>query len=166
MQALPSDQERTGRRPSTRRSKGTAVRVDSMFRAFSDETRLRIMRLLHDGALCVGDLVDILRAPQPTVSRHLAYLRRTGFVETRQHGLWMFYELAPTRSAFHRTLLECLAVCGPLLSAVKDDRARARSVRRSGGCCPEGRRLMEQCRKGNRKEKEHVHVGPGGNGSV
>ena len=65
--------------------------VDSMFRVFADHTRLRILRLLQDGPLCVGDLVDILRAPQPTVSRHLAYLRRSRFVETRQHGLWMFY---------------------------------------------------------------------------
>ena len=151
MQALPSDQERTGRRPSTRRSKGTAVRVDSMFRAFSDETRLRIMRLLHDGALCVGDLVDILRAPQPTVSRHLAYLRRTGFVETRQHGLWMFYELAPAQNALHGKLLECLVMCARLLPEVRVDMGLARKVRRSGGCCPEGRRLMEQSHPGRRR---------------
>ena len=119
-----------------------------MFRVFSDHTRLRILRLLQDGPLCVGDLVAILGAPQPTVSRHLAYLRRAGFVDTRQHGLWMFYELAPARSALHDKLLECLAVCAPLLPEVKGDGVRARSVRRSGGCCPEGRRIMEQCQHG------------------
>ena len=118
--------------------------VDSMFRVFADHTRLRILRLLQDGPLCVGDLVDILRAPQPTVSRHLAYLRRSGFVETRQHGLWMFYELAPAQSALHSKLLECLAVCARLLPEVEVDAGLARRVRRSGGCCPEGRRLMEQ----------------------
>ncbi len=115
-----------------------------MFRAFADHTRLRILRLLQDGPLCVGDLVDILGAPQPTVSRHLAYLRREGLVGTRQHGLWMFYELARTRSALHGKLLECLAVCDGSLPALKADVVRARSLRRSGGCCPEGRRLMEQ----------------------
>ena len=120
-----------------------------MFRVFADHTRLRILRLLQDGPLCVGDLVNILRAPQPTVSRHLAYLRRSGFVDARQHGLWMFYELAPAQSTLHSKLLECLAVCARLLPEVKADAVRARSVRRSGGCCPEGRRLMEQFRKEN-----------------
>jgi ArsR family transcriptional regulator len=119
-----------------------------MFRVFADHTRLRILRLLQDGPLCVGDLVDILRAPQPTVSRHLAYLRRSGFVEAQQHGLWMFYELVPAQSALHGKLLECLAVCARLLPEVKADVGLARSVRRSGGCCPEGRRLMEQFQHG------------------
>jgi ArsR family transcriptional regulator len=118
--------------------------AESMFRVFADHTRLRILRLLRDGPLCVGDLVEILRAPQPTVSRHLAYLRRAEFVDTRQHGLWMFYELAPVRNALHGKLLACLAACDGLLSEAKGDVIRARATRRSGGCCPEGRRLMEQ----------------------
>lgn len=136
------------RRPGPRRS-NVGAGVDSMFRVFADQTRLRILWLLRDGPLCVGDLVAILRAPQPTVSRHLAYLRRAGFVGTRQHGLWMFYELAPARSALHSKLLECLAVCAGLLAAVKGDLVLARNVRRSGGCCPEGRRLMEQFQQGS-----------------
>ena len=46
--------------------------VDTMFRAFSERTRLRILCLLVDRETCVGDLVEILQLPQPTVSRHLA----------------------------------------------------------------------------------------------
>ncbi|MFL5410518.1 MAG: ArsR/SmtB family transcription factor, partial [Myxococcales bacterium] len=42
-----------------------------MFRALSDPTRLRIVHLLRDGPLCVGDLVTVLRVAQPTASRHL-----------------------------------------------------------------------------------------------
>jgi ArsR family transcriptional regulator len=135
-----------------RRSSGTpraklGVGADSMFRVFTDHTRLRILRLLQDGPLCVGDLVGILRAPQPTVSRHLAYLRRSGS-STRQHGLWMFYELAPAQGPLHSKLLECLALCARLLPEIKADAVRARAVRRSGGCCPEGRRLMDQFQQG------------------
>jgi ArsR family transcriptional regulator len=115
-----------------------------MFRVLADRTRLRILRLLRDGPLCVGDLVEILRAPQPTVSRHLAYLRRSGFVDTQQHGLWMFYELARPQNAVHEKLLECLAACDGLLPQTKGDVVRADSIRRSGGCCPEGRRLMAE----------------------
>ncbi|MBI4518532.1 MAG: winged helix-turn-helix transcriptional regulator [Deltaproteobacteria bacterium] len=122
--------------------------VDLMFRAFADRTRLRILQLLQHGPLCVGDLVAILRAPQPTVSRHLGYLRRSGFVEPRQHGLWMFYELAPAQNALHSKLLACLTVCARLLPQAKADLGYARSVRRSGGCCPEGHRLMQQRQHG------------------
>lgn len=119
-----------------------------MFRVFADHTRVRILRLLEDGPLCVGDLVDILHAPQPTVSRHLAYLRRAGFVDSRQHGLWMFYELTAAAGELHAKLLECLAVCARLLPEIRADLRRASRVRRTGGCCPEGRRMMEQSRQG------------------
>ena len=111
-------------------------RVDRMFRAFSDGTRLRILHLLQDGELCVGDLVEILQVPQPTASRHLAYLRRSGLVLTRKEGLWSFYTLAPARTTFHDKLLECLGACFKDVPELAADRARAQRVRRSGGCCP------------------------------
>jgi len=136
------------RASGARTAKKRGAGVDSKFRVFADHTRVRILRLLQDGPLCVGDLVDILRAPQPTVSRHLAYLRRNRFVDVRQHGLWMFYELAPAQEELHAKLLECLAVAARLLPEIKADLALAGRVRRSGGCCPEGRRLMEQSRPG------------------
>jgi len=89
----------------------TTSRVDLMFRAFSDRTRLRILHLLRGGELCVCDLVDVLGVPQPKTSRHLAYLRRAGLVVARKEGLWCHYRLAPARNAFHQKLLECLASC-------------------------------------------------------
>jgi ArsR family transcriptional regulator, arsenate/arsenite/antimonite-responsive transcriptional repressor len=57
--------------------------VDLMFRAFSDPFRLRILSLIQAGELCVCDLVEILELPQPTISRHLSYLRRAGLVKVR-----------------------------------------------------------------------------------
>ena len=86
-------------------------RVDVMFRAFSDRTRLRILHLLRSGELCVCDLVDVLSVPQPKASRHLAYLRKAGIVLARKQGLWSYYSLAPARNKFHQKLLECLASC-------------------------------------------------------
>ena len=111
-------------------------RINVMFRAFSDRTRLRILQLLRDGELCVGDLVAILRVPQPTASRHLSYLRKTGLVVTRKRGLWNFYALAPARSRFHSKLIECLAACFGDVPGLGADAARAKKIRRSGGCCP------------------------------
>ncbi len=110
--------------------------ADALFRAFSDRTRLRILHLLREGEWCVGDLVRIIDVPQPTASRHLAYLRRAELVVTRRAGLWTFYTLAPARNAFHRKLLECLANCFTEVAELRRDGVRARELRQRGGCCP------------------------------
>ena len=68
-----------------------------MFRAFSDPIRLRILNLLQAGELCVCDLVDVLRLPQPTISRHLSYLRRASLVTARRERSWNYYALAQAR---------------------------------------------------------------------
>lgn len=65
-----------------------------LYRALGDETRLRIMALLRDGEVCVCHLHGSLRLPQPTVSRHLAYLRNAELVAARRQGVWMYYRLA------------------------------------------------------------------------
>jgi ArsR family transcriptional regulator len=110
--------------------------VDLMFRAFSDRTRLRILHVLRGGELCVGDIVESLRAPQPRISRHLAYLRKANLVVVRKSGLWSHYSLAPAKSPFHRKLLECLAKCFGEVPELQADEARATKIRKSGGCCP------------------------------
>jgi ArsR family transcriptional regulator len=110
--------------------------INLMFRAFSDPTRLRILRLIQGGECCVGDLVTILRVAQPSISRHLAYLRRAGLVEVRAFGLWKYYRLAPITSAFHQNLLHCLECCFADVPALRADARRAARLRKSGGCCP------------------------------
>lgn len=111
--------------------------TDLMFRAFSDRTRLRILHVLKDGELCVGDIVGILQAPQPRISRHLAYLRKANLVVVRRSGPWSHYSLAQAKTSFHRKLLECLAKCFGEVPELQTDIARAAKIRKSGGCCPE-----------------------------
>ncbi|MGA2032558.1 MAG: metalloregulator ArsR/SmtB family transcription factor [Thermoguttaceae bacterium] len=110
--------------------------VDLMFRAFSDRTRLRILHVLRDGELCVGDIVASLRAPQPRISRHLAYLRKANLVVVRKSGLWSHYSLASPKTPFHCKLLECLEKCFTEVPELQADNARAARIRKSGGCCP------------------------------
>jgi ArsR family transcriptional regulator, arsenate/arsenite/antimonite-responsive transcriptional repressor len=109
---------------------------DRMFKAFSDPTRLRILHVLLEGELCVGDLVGILQVPQPKVSRHLSYLRRVGLVEARKNGLWNFYKLARPRTTFHRSLVACLSSCFFSVPGIQSDARRAGKIRKAGGCCP------------------------------
>jgi ArsR family transcriptional regulator len=127
-----------GPRNNERPAKRTVARngADAKFRAFSDPTRLRILHLLQSGELCVGDLVKIIRVPQPTASRHLAYLRRAGLVITRKEGVWTYYALAEAENSFHQKLIECLAHCFNEVRELASDATRATKVRQSGGCCP------------------------------
>lgn len=68
--------------------------LEQLFRALADHTRLRILALLAAGEICVCHIHGALAIPQPTASRHLAYLRRTGLVATRKDGLWVHYRIA------------------------------------------------------------------------
>jgi ArsR family transcriptional regulator, arsenate/arsenite/antimonite-responsive transcriptional repressor len=110
--------------------------VDLVFRAFSDPIRLRILNLVQSGELCVCDLVEVLKLPQPTVSRHLSYLRRAGLVKMREEQSWNFYQLAPARSAFHAKMLECLRTCYRDVPEMAADVTRVKAIRKAGGCCP------------------------------
>ncbi len=108
--------------------------VHMVFRALSDQTRLRILNLLRGGELCVCDLVTVLDVPQPTASRHLAYLRRAGLVLARREGQWHYYRLTPSRSRFHAKLLECVEASGLEIGQLAIDMERLRLGQRSG-CC-------------------------------
>jgi ArsR family transcriptional regulator len=66
-----------------------------LFASLADPIRLRILALLNEGEICVCHLHESLRVPQPTASRHLAYLRRNGLVAARRDGIWMHYRIVP-----------------------------------------------------------------------
>ena len=99
--------------------------VNTMFRAFSDSTRLRILHLLLNGELCVCDIVSVLRVPQPTASRHLAYLRKAGLIVKRKQGLWAYYKLTDATSPFHQSLIKCLRECFRDVPEIASDAKRA-----------------------------------------
>jgi ArsR family transcriptional regulator len=78
-------------------------------KALSDPIRLRIVLLLQsEGELCVCDLMAVLKLPQSTVSRHLAYLKRSCWVDTRRQGVWMYYQLSRESCQVCHELLQIL----------------------------------------------------------
>ena len=80
-----------------------------LFKSLADETRLRLLLLLHDGREhCVCDLMHALDMPQSTVSRHLAYLKRSGWLQDRRGGVWMYYSLNRERDGFFQVQLALL----------------------------------------------------------
>lgn len=94
-----------------------------IFKALSDETRLRILALLGGGELCVCDLMTVLDLPQSTVSRHLATLRNAELVEDRRQGVWMYYRLAMDNGQLPVGLLTALPAVLAQTPQGKDDQA-------------------------------------------
>ena len=66
-----------------------------MFKALSDETRLRIYLLLLQGELCVCELVNILNMEQSRVSHSVRILKEAGLVVNRRVGKWIIYSVNP-----------------------------------------------------------------------
>ena len=80
--------------------------LETLFKALADRTRLRLIQLLGDDELCVGDCVEVLQTNQPKVSRHLAYLRRAGLVSARRDGKWTYYRLVQPDDPHAAKILE------------------------------------------------------------
>src|SRR5262249_8009399 len=78
---------------AAKKNKPAIDELESVFKALADKTRLRILALLGNNEVCVCHIHDSLALPQPTVSRHLAYLRRAGLVDVRRDGVWMHYQV-------------------------------------------------------------------------
>ena len=106
--------------------------LERMFQALSDGTRLRILGLLLAGEVCVCDIHDTLKIPQPKASRHLAYLRRAGLVEARREGLWMHYRLADLSDPVVATIRTAATHALGHLDIVKQD---AQRLEKKTGCC-------------------------------
>lgn len=64
------------------------------WKALSDETRLRILKLLEKGELCVCHFMAVLDMGQSRISRHMGILKQAGLVDDRRAGKWVFYRLA------------------------------------------------------------------------
>jgi ArsR family transcriptional regulator, arsenate/arsenite/antimonite-responsive transcriptional repressor len=126
----------------TKSTSATVVRptlegLDATFRAFADPTRLRILNLLSAGELCVCDIVDVLLLPQPTVSRHLAYLRRAGLVEATREWKFAHYRLSEPCDPVHARLLDCVHDSLPDIAVLARERrhAAARASARASEPC-------------------------------
>jgi ArsR family transcriptional regulator, arsenate/arsenite/antimonite-responsive transcriptional repressor len=107
----------------------------SVFKALSDESRLRIINLLlFSGELCVCDIKEVMGFTQTKVSRHLAYLRRVGLVDDRRQGLWMLYSIARPGNEEQKQVLEVLSGLLKSNSVARQDARRLAGKIRTG-CC-------------------------------
>ncbi len=82
--------------------------LSDIYKALSDPTRLRLLKLLTDQTLvfcggncdggnflCVGALAEKLAVTQSAVSQHLRVLRQAGLVRSERRGAFMHYSISP-----------------------------------------------------------------------
>ena len=63
-------------------------------RSIADPTRVRILKMLEPGELCVCQITAILGLAPATVSKHLSLLKLAGLLSQRKEGRWVFYRLS------------------------------------------------------------------------
>jgi ArsR family transcriptional regulator len=108
------------------------VQMEGLFKALADATRLRILGLLLAGEVCVCDIHESLKIPQSKASRHLAYLRRSGLVETRREGLWIHYRLGTFADPVMATIGDAVRHALTHVDTVRRDGER---LQKRTGCC-------------------------------
>lgn len=82
--------------------------LEQLFKGLADQTRIRILNLLIHGELCVCGIQHVLAATQPTVSRHLTYLKNSNLVLDRREGTRIYYRIAHPAEGIHKPLFDFL----------------------------------------------------------
>ena len=84
----------------------TLSKMENLFTALADRTRLRLLNLMREDEICVCYFTEVLGESQPKISRHLAYLRNAGIVTARRDGKWMHYSIETPKDLFASQILE------------------------------------------------------------
>lgn len=112
--------------------------MERFFQALGDKTRLRLLNLMGEQEVCVCYFVEILEAPQPKISRHLAYLRKAGIVSARREGKWMHYRVVvPPHTGASQILRQTLA------SLKEEKPMQADLARLTKACCAPAKYALE-----------------------
>jgi ArsR family transcriptional regulator len=123
----------------------------TVFKALSEETRLRILKLLEHGELCVCDIVAALDTIQPKVSFHLSTLKEAGLIKDRKQGKWVHYRIDDS-DMFRRFLLLSALERIPAESVMEDKRRLTDFLKMKnmtsivvplGNCCPREKREVQ-----------------------
>ena len=114
-------------------------KIANIFKALSDDTRLRMIKLLHERELCVCELMQVLDMSQPRISRHMSVLKNAGLVEDRREGKWVHYSLRKeTQGKEIKILLDAMVVMAnddAIIKADKKNLKKATRLSESKGSC-------------------------------
>lgn len=116
--------------------------ICSAFKALSDQTRLRMLRLLVEtgSELCVCEFVDTLQERVYNISKHLKVLEQAGLIEGAKEGRWVYFRAVDTSDRVSQTLHQLVNAVPDADEVFANDhkRFRKRMEIREGGRCRVG----------------------------
>lgn len=83
-------------------------KIATMFKAFCDDNRIKILHLLSSGEKCACNLLEEMNVSQPTLSHHMKILCDSGIVIGRKEGKWMHYSISEEGIAQAKGYLEMI----------------------------------------------------------
>ncbi len=108
--------------------------VEQTFKGLADASRLRILNLLMHGELCVCDIQYVLGSPQPTVSRHLTYLKNSELVKDRREGPRMYYRIPESPDGIRQQIFGVLRRIFESEPGFADDTRKLKRAIQNGSC--------------------------------
>ena len=109
-----------------------------IFKALSDETRLRIVCVVWQRELCVCEIEAALGLTQSNASKHLSILKNSGLLICDKRAQWMYYRLNPEFCRENAELCAYLKVCFETIEGYQNDKKRAERCREQNLCGPNG----------------------------
>lgn len=79
-----------------------------VFKALSDETRLKIIEMLSCGEMCACDILEFFQITQPTLSYHMKILTESSLIDSRRQGAWMRYSINAEKISVVAEYLNCI----------------------------------------------------------
>lgn len=119
-------------------------RLENIFNACSDRTRLRILALLKKRSLCVCELQAVLNLAQSTISEHLVILKKADLINSRQNGFWTDYSACSGTDC-------CPQLWKMIEGFLKNDRLVSRDLKKSKKI---NRRIICRIKRGKQKNEK------------
>ena len=108
--------------------------MTDIFKALSDETRLRMLSLILDGEMCVCEIEDCLGLTQSNASRHINALKSAGILSSSKQAQWSYYRLNEDFCKENRELINYLVEKLKSLSTYESDKRKREECKQSDLC--------------------------------
>lgn len=111
------------------------MNISIILKTLSDENRLRIMNILRESSLCVGEIQTILNINQSNVSRHLEKLKSSGLITYHKQAQWIYYQLCNEQLEKYPFIKQLLFEDIKNDSIFEEDLYKLKKYKSSGLCC-------------------------------
>lgn len=115
--------------------------VCTIIKVLSDENRLRIMNILKESSLCVGEIQTILNIGQSNASRHLEKLKNSGLITCEKKAQWIYYQLSNEILEEYPFIKQLIFEDIKNDLIFKEDLCKLKKYKSSGLCCQDLREI-------------------------